>query len=121
MRLRTNEMFHLGVQGSDNVIRFSPYIVVKKPDEFELVNVLIFFQKLEVKKLRKLTLTEMKHKLYCFTQGSQKPSSSTVPPSTDKFKVVSEVSLTKACQMVITCLSSELDWRVLKLVLSQVF
>ena len=40
--------------------------------------------------------------------------------SADKFKLVAEISLTKACLMVIECLSKEEDWKVLKLVLVQV-
>lgn len=43
MRLRTNDMFNLGVLGSDNVVRFSPYIVVKKPDEVDPVNIVLHF------------------------------------------------------------------------------
>jgi hypothetical protein len=38
----------------------------------------------------------------------------------DRLKMVAEISLTKACLMVIECLSQERDWKVLKLVLVQV-
>jgi hypothetical protein len=44
----------------------------------------------------------------------------TLSSSTSNAKLVAEISLTKACLMVIECLSKEEDWKVLKLVLVQV-
>ena len=101
MRMRANEFSHLGIEEENDdrcpgsrgkeVIHFSPYLICQQPET-----------------TRKRNLSSL--------SGNSLTNQSSIGLRT----LPTYISLTRACRLVITCLSKERDWQVLKLVLAQV-